>query len=293
LQQNTSLLRLAVQKSGRLTEDTLLLLEQCGIQLQKNTKHGALRMPSPNFPIEILLLRDDDIPDYVQSGVANAGIIGNNVLQEFQADNTWNIFPLDYGRCRLSIAIAREMEYTDIYWLDNKRIATSYPNILGKYLKDKEINSEIHILGGSVEIAPGLGLSDAICDIVSSGSTLLANGLKEVECIMESQAVLCSLPNNPPQIQWLLEQLEYRIQSVLRARGMKYLLLNAPAESLDQINQLLPFSTSPTIMPLARKDWCAVHTIVPGNTDFWQLTHALQKAGAQGIVLLPIEQSFG
>ncbi|MEQ8546649.1 MAG: ATP phosphoribosyltransferase [Cyclobacteriaceae bacterium] len=279
-------LKVAVQKSGRLSEDSLKLFKECGIKFNNGAK--KLKAHSSNFPIEFLFLRDDDIPGYVEDGIADLGIIGENVHLE-KEKSADVIKKLGFSKCRLSLAVPRELNYTGLAYFEGKSLATSYPVILGNYLKENGITSDIHEISGSVEIAPGIGLAEGICDIVSSGSTLLSNGLKEVETVMKSEAVLISSKTLTDEKKSLVDQLLFRIDAVLEGRNNKYVLLNAPKDSLDQIIELLPGMRSPTVLPLAEEGWCSVHSVI--NEDyFWESIEKLRKAGAQGILVVPIEK---
>ncbi|NML23375.1 ATP phosphoribosyltransferase [Pseudoflavitalea sp. G-6-1-2] len=279
-------LRIAIQKSGRLYEDSVQLLKECGIDL-RNVK-DRLKTESDNFPLEVFFLRDDDIPQYVEDGVADIGIVGENVLLE-KNKQAVVVEKLGFGKCRLSVAIPRAMEYEGVKSLQGKRIATSYPFLVNKYLTDNGVQAEMHEISGSVEIAPGIGLADVVADLVSSGSTLFMNGLKEVESILQSQAVL--VKNNslaPAQLQ-LLDKLLFRIRAVKKAKRNKYVLLNAPNEKLKDIISLLPGMRSPTVLPLAEPGWSSVHSVLSEDT-FWDIIEALKSAGAEGILVVPIEK---
>lgn len=281
-----SKLRLAIQKSGRLHEDSMRLLKECGIDVSNGV--NKLKAEATNFPIELFFLRDDDIPQYVEDGVADIGFVGENVV--FEKNKKVNIVEkLGFGKCRLSMAVQRNEHYADASFLQNKKIATSYPVIVGNFLKAKGIEAEIHEISGSVEIAPGIGLADAICDLVSSGSTLFMNGLKEVEVIFESQAVLIKQSGLNSAQQQLLDRLVFRIQSVKKAKNNKYILLNAPNNQLDAIINLLPGMKSPTVLPLATEGWSSVHSVLNEN-DFWNIIEQLKAAGAEGILVVPIEK---
>lgn len=280
------LLRIAVQKSGRLSEDSLSLIKECGINYSKSG--GSLKAIAYNFPIEFLYLRDDDIPGYVADGVADIGIVGENVAAE-KGKDVAQILKLGFSKCRLSIGVPKEMDYKGVSDLDGKSIATSYPKLLGDYLKAKGVKSEIHEISGSVEIAPGIGLAEGICDLVSSGATLISNGLKEAEVIFKSEAVLIGNQNIAPSKQAILDKLLFRINAVLRARNTKYIALNAPNEKIDKITSLLPGVKSPSITPLARAGWSSISSVVNEN-DFWDVIDTLQEAGAEGIIVLPIEK---
>lgn len=279
-------LRLAIQKRGRLHDDSMKLLKECGIDISNGV--NKLKAEATNFPIEVFFLRDDDIPQYVEDGVADIGFVGENVI--FEKNKQVTIAEkLGFGKCRLSIAIPKGQDYPSPQYLQGKKIATSYPVIVNNYLQSQGVNAEIHEISGSVEIAPGIGLADAICDLVSSGSTLFMNGLKEVEVIFESQAVLIKQAAlNPTQVQ-LLERLIFRIQSVKKAKNNKYILLNAPNEKLNDIISLLPGMKSPTVLPLATEGWSSVHSVLNEN-DFWNIIEQLKEAGAEGILVVPIEK---
>jgi len=279
-------LKVAIQKSGRLSEDSLKLFKECGIKFNNGAK--KLKAHSHNFPIEFLFLRDDDIPGYVEDGIADVGIVGQNVQDEYQK-NIEIVKYLGFSKCRLSLAVPREADYDDITFFEGKNIATSYPNILKSYLDQKGVTAEIHTISGSVEIAPGIGLAEGICDIVSSGSTLLSNGLKEVETVMRSEAVMVADKNLSENKKKILERLIFRINSVLEGKNNKYVLLNAPNESLDQIISLLPGMRSPTVLPLAEKGWSSIHSVI-NEDDFWENIEKLREAGAEGILVVPIEK---
>ena len=279
-------LKLAIQKSGRLSEDSIKLLKDCGIDL-RNVK-DRLKTEADNFPLEVFFLRDDDIPQYVEDGVADVGFVGENVVYE-KNKKVEVVEKLGFGKCRLSIGVKRNDAYSGASYLSNKKIATSYPVLVEKFLKEKKIVAEIHEISGSVEIAPGIGLADAICDLVSSGSTLFMNGLKEVETILQSQAVLIKNKNLGDEQQKLLNKLLFRIQSVKKAKNNKYILLNAPNENLKQIISLLPGMKSPTVLPLATEGWSSVHSVLSEN-EFWDIIEQLKANGAQGILVVPIEK---
>ncbi len=279
-------LKLAIQKSGRLHDASLQLLKDCGIQVS-NGIH-KLKSEATNFPLEVFFLRDDDIPEYVQDRVADIGFVGENVVAEKQKQVITEEH-LGYGKCRLSIAIKRNENYAGPSFLVGKRIATSYPNILHEFLKRHSISAEVHEISGSVEIAPGIGLSDVICDLVSSGSTLLMNGLKEAITILESEAVMIRHNHFSAEQMALLQKLLFRIRAVKKAANNKYILLNAPNEKLDQIISLLPGMKSPTLLPLADKGWSSVHSVLNEN-DFWEIIEQLKAAGAEGILVVPIEK---
>lgn len=281
----TPKLKLAIQKSGRLTEKSTELLKQCGIQLSNGVR---LRDEAANFPLEVLYLRDDDIPQYVHEGVAHIGIAGLNVVQE-KGLAVRTLMPLGYGRCRLSIAVRREVPYNGVTSLQGTAIATSYPRVTERYLKEKGVDARIEFISGSVEIAPGIGLADAICDLVSTGSTLLANGLREAEVILRSEAILIANNDLDPSLQAITDRLLFRIQAVQNAARHKYILLNAPNERLDNIAALLPGVNSPTVMPLARPGWSSLHSVV-AEDEFWEVIDRLRDAGAEGILVCPIEK---
>jgi len=263
-----TLLRIAIQKSGRLQEDSLQLLSESGLSFSNG--RDQLKAQARNFPTEILFLRDDDIPQYVEDKVADVGIVGENIFTEKQKKNDL-IKRLDFAKCRLSIAIPRSDAYESIQSLQGKNIATSYPNIVQKFLDKNNVKAGIHEISGSVEIAPGIGLADAICDIVSTGSTLLSNGLKEVDVVMQSEAVLIATPQLAP------------------AKNSKYILLNCPNESISRITDIIPGMKSPTIMPLGRNGWSSLHSVVNEN-DFWEKIDQLKSLGAEGILVIPIEK---
>lgn len=278
-------LRLCIQKGGRLSEKSLALLNQCGVAVANG---GSLKAEARHYPMEVLFLRDDDIPQAVQDGVADAGILGENVALESGKD-VEIVEKLGFGRCRLSLAVRREESYEDTTWFEGKRIATTYPRIVESYLKEKGVSAAIEKINGSVEIAPSIGLADGICDIVSTGSTLLSNGLKEVETIMRSEAVLVKHKDLESQKAKYLENLVFRIQSVLRASEFKYILLNAPNEALEGIMQELPGMNSPTILPLAKEGWSSLHSVIRED-DFWERIGRLKDLGAEGILVCPIEK---
>jgi ATP phosphoribosyltransferase len=280
------LLRMAVQKSGRLSEDSLALFKACGIKFENGS--GKLKSVSSNFPIEFLFLRDDDIPGYVEDGVADLGVIGQNVLVESEK-NVLEIKELGFSKCRLSLAIPRGEKYSSITELEGKNIATSYPNILGNYLKGKGVSADIHEISGSVEIAPSIGLAEAICDIVSTGGTLLSNGLKEVETVFKSEAVLISHKNLSKEKQAILDLLTFRIDAVQRAKNSKYVVLNTKNENIAAITAMLPGMKAPSVLPLATEGWSSMHSVITEN-DFWQNIEKLRAAGAEGILVMPIEK---
>ncbi len=280
------MLRIAVQSKGRLFEDTMALFAEADIKL--STSKCTLLTQSSNFPIEVLFLRDDDIPQSVASGVADLGIVGENEFVE-RAEKADLIYRLGFSKCRLSLAIHKEEEYSGPSWFNGKKIATSYPGILQNYLKEQGIKSDIHVITGSVEIAPGIGLSDAIFDIVSSGSTLISNNLKEVEVVMKSEALLIGNPNLTPEKKEILNEFLFRIEAVKAAEDKKYVLMNAPTDKVKEITAVLPGIKSPTIMPLATEGWSSVHTVIDQEC-FWEIIGKLKALGAQGILVLPIEK---
>ena len=280
------MLRIAIQKSGRLYEDSVQLLKECGIDL-RNVK-DRLRTVSENFPLEVFFLRDDDIPEYVEDGVADIGIVGQNVLfEKGRIVNT--VESLGFGKCRLSIAVPKTLDYSGVRDLEGKRIATSYPALVKSYLAENEVNATIHEISGSVEIAPGIGLSDAVADLVSSGGTLFMNGLKEAEVILESQAVMIAHKNLNPEQLVILDKLLFRIRAVKKAKKTKYILLNAPNNQLDKIIAILPGMRSPTVLPLAQSGWSSVHSVL-SEDEFWDRIEQLKEAGAEGILVVPIEK---
>jgi ATP phosphoribosyltransferase len=279
-------LRIAIQKSGRLHEDSIKLLKECGIDI--NNGVNKLKTEASNFPLEVFFLRDDDIPQYVEDGIADIGMVGENVVLEKQR-SVKTAAKLGFGKCRLSLAVPKAVEYNGVKDMDKLRIATSYPVILENFLKEHGISADIHEISGSVEIAPGIGLADAICDLVSSGSTLFMNGLKEVEVILKSESVLITNNNLNAEQQALLEKLLFRIQAVKKAKNNKYVLLNAPNDNLEKIISLLPGMKSPTVLPLAEKGWSSVHSVL-NEDDFWDIIESLKAAGAQGILVVPIEK---
>ena len=279
-------LKIALQKKGRLSEKSIDLIRECGIELTNGAR--KLLSVSGNFPVELMYLRDDDIPGYVADGVADIGIVGENVVEEEQPE-VIVLEKLGFAKCRMSLALPKSENYKDLSCLENKKIATSYPSILNNYFQQQNINAEIHQISGSVEIAPAIGLADGIFDIVSSGSTLISNGLKEVETVMNSQAILIANKNLPPEKRAITDRLIFRIRSSKQSKNNKYILLNAPNEKLDDIINLIPGMKSPTIMPLADKDWSSLHSVLNEN-DFWEVIDQLKAYGAQGILVIPIEK---
>lgn len=279
-------LRIAIQKSGRLNEDSLKIIKDCGISIDNGK--DQLKASARNFPLEVFYLRNGDIPQYLRDGVVDIAIIGENVLIEKGEDIQFTQ-RLGFSKCKVSLAIPKGKEYTGMSYFENKRIATSYPNTVKKYLSEKGINPDIHVINGSVEIAPNIGLADGICDIVSSGSTLFKNNLKEVEVLLKSEAVLAVSPQITEERQAILDKLEFRIQSVLRGRDSKYVLLNAPNDKLQNILDALPGMRSPTVLPLAEEGWSSVHSVIDKN-EFWEIIDELKQRGAEGILVCPIEK---
>jgi ATP phosphoribosyltransferase len=280
------MLRIAVQAKGRLFEETMLLLTESGIKLESGKR--LLLLPAKNFPLEVLFLRDDDIPQSVADGAADIGIVGENEYAE-KKKNAILTKRLGFSKCRLSLAIPKEIDYKDINWFNGKVIATSYPEILNDFLKEKNVKADIHIITGSVEIAPSIGLADAIFDIVSSGSTLVTNHLKEVEVLMHSEALLISNPNITPEKQAILDELLFRIEAVQIAEGKKYVLMNVPTDNINKIIEVLPGMKSPTIMPLAKEGWNSLHAVID-EKRFWDIIGKLKALGAEGILVIPIEK---
>jgi len=279
-------LKLAVQKSGRLHDDSMQLLADCGIDVR--TGKNQLKAVATHFPMEVYFLRDDDIPQYVEDGVAHIGIVGENVLGEKKRDVSV-VEALGFGKCRLSIAVSKGEEYKSSSFLQGKKIATSYPKLTQAFLDRQGVQAEIHEISGSVELAPGIGLADAVCDLVSSGSTLFMNGLKEAEVILNSEAVVIQAPSLGEGQRVLLERLLFRIRAVKKAKNNKYVLLNAPNDQLQTIFALLPGMKSPTVLPLAEEGWSSVHSVL-NEDEFWDKIEALKRAGAQGILVVPIEK---
>jgi ATP phosphoribosyltransferase len=283
---STTTIRIAVQKSGRLSDDSLKLFKECGIKFESGS--SKLRSISSNFPIEFLFLRDDDIPGYVEDGVADLGVIGLNVLME-HTKKVDIVKELGFSKCRLSLAIPRSEKYTDLSYFEGKSIATSYPNLTSQFLQANRVKAETHEISGSVEIAPSIGLAEAICDIVSTGGTLLSNGLKEVATVFQSQAVMISNSSLTAEKQALLAKLLFRIDSVQRGQNAKYVVLNVQEENIQKVTALLPGMKSPSILPLAEKGWFSLHSVIEEN-DFWNIIENLRDAGAESILVLPIEK---
>ena len=280
------LLRIAVQAKGRLFEETMALLEESDIKL--STTKRTLLVQSSNFPVEVLFLRDDDIPQSVATGVADLGIVGENEFVE-KGEDAEVIKRLGFSKCRLSLAMPKDVDYPGVEWFNGKKIATSYPVILENYMKTKGVNAEVHVITGSVEVAPGIGLADAIFDIVSSGSTLVSNRLKEVEVVMKSEALLIGNKNMCDEKKEILNELLFRMNAVKTAEDKKYVLMNAPKDKLEEIVAVLPGIKSPTVMPLAQEGWCSVHTVLD-EKRFWEIIGKLKALGAEGILVLPIEK---
>ena len=286
LKNKMSKIKIAVQKSGRLNEDSLKLLKDCGISIDNGK--DQLKAQSSNFPMEVLYLRNGDIPQYLRDGVVDIAIIGENVLIEKGSD-IGIAERLGFSKCRVSIAVPKETNYNSIKDLDGMRIATSYPNTVKQYFSKFNITPDIHVINGSVEIAPNIGLADAICDIVSSGSTLFKNNLKEVEKMLVSEAVLAVSPNISSENQEILNKLQFRIQAVLKGRKSKYVLMNAPNDKIEAITKILPGMRSPTVLPLAEEGWSSIHTVIEKNS-FWEVIDELKALGAEGLLVVPIEK---
>lgn len=280
------MLRIAVQSKGRLFEDTMNLLKETGIKIGSSKR--TLLVQSSNFPLEVLFLRDDDIPQTVADGVADVGIVGENEFVE-RNENADIVKRLGFSKCRISLAIPKVVDYPGVEWFNGKKIATSYPNILRRFLADNNVKTDIHVIQGSVEIAPGIGLADGIFDIVSSGSTLVSNNLKEVEVVMQSEALLIGNKNLSDDKKAILDDLLFRVESVLIADDKKYVRMNAPKANLDEIVKVLPGLKSPTIIPLADPEWCSVHAVLD-EKHFWEIVGQLKALGAEGILVTPIEK---
>ena len=280
------MIKIAIQKSGRLNIDSLEILKKCGISIDNGK--DQLKAAARNFPLEVLYLRNGDIPQYLRDGVVDLAIIGENLIHE-KGKGIETIERLGFSKCRVSIALPKEVEFNNIKELDGKRIATSYPNTVKRFFEENGIAADIHIINGSVEIAPNIGLADAICDIVSSGSTLFKNNLKEVVKIMESEAVLVQAPNLSSEKNELIEKLRFRLRAVLRAKKSKYILLNAPNDKIEQIRNILPVLKSPTVLPLSQKGWSSLHSVIDEGS-FWDVIDALKDAGAEDILVCPIEK---
>ena len=280
------MLRIAVQTKGRLHEETMSLLQEAGIKLSAAKR--SLLVPSKTFPVELLFLRDDDIPQAVADGVADVGIVGENEYME-KKQPAELLKRLGFSKCRISLAIPKEIDYPGLNWFSGKKIATSYPEILSDFLKKNAIKADIHVISGSVEIAPGIGLANAIFDIVSSGSTLISNHLMEVETVMQSEAVLIVGKNLNKEKKEILKELIFRIEAVQTAEDKKYILLNAPNKNLDEIFSILPGMKSPTVLPLAQEGWSSIHSVID-EKRFWEIIGKLKAAGAEGILIIPIEK---
>lgn len=280
------MLRIAVQSKGRLFEDTMALLAEAGIKVSSSKR--TLLVQSSNFPVEILYLRDDDIPQSVATGVADLGIVGQNEFEERQEDAEV-IRPLGFSKCRLSLAIPKAVNYTGLKWFEGKKIATSYPGILRRFMQKNHIAADIHVITGSVEISPGIGLADAIFDIVSSGSTLVSNNLSEVEVVMRSEALLIGNKDMTDEKKAVLDELLFRIEAVKNAEDKKYVLMNVPTDKVKEVVDILPGAKSPTVMPLATEGWSSVHTVID-EKRFWEIIRQLKDLGAQGILVVPIEK---
>jgi len=281
-----SKLKIAIQKSGRLNQDSLKLLKDCGISIDNGK--DQLKVTTPNFPLEILYLRNADIPQYLEDGVVDVAIIGENLLIEKQK-NIEIIERLGFSKCRVSLAVPKEIDYDSINYFEGRKIATSYPNTLLNYLKKNDVNAEIHAISGSVEIAPNIGLADGICDIVSSGSTLFKNGLKEIQVMLRSEAVLGKSPKIEVEQKQILDKLLFRMKAVLRAKNTKYVLMNLPNTKIEKVSQILPVLKSPTILPLAKEGWSSLHTVID-EAKFWDVIDELKTAGAEGILIVPIDK---
>jgi len=281
-----SKLKIAIQKSGRLNQDSLQLLKDCGISIDNGK--DQLKVTAPNFPLEILYLRNADIPQYLEDGVVDVAIIGENLLIEKQK-NIEIIQRLGFSKCRVSLAIPKEIEYDSITYFEGKKIATSYPNTLLNFLNKNDVNAEIHAISGSVEIAPNIGLADGICDIVSSGSTLFKNGLKEIQVMLRSEAVLAKSPNIGLKQKEILDKLLFRMKAVLKAKNTKYILMNLPNTKIEEVSRILPVLKSPTVLPLAKEGWSSLHSVID-ETKFWDVIDELKNAGAEGILIVPIDK---
>jgi len=280
------MIRIAIQKSGRLNIDSMALLKSCGISIDNGK--DQLKAAARNFPMEVFFLRNGDIPQYLRDGVVDLAIVGSNLLVE-KGKELEIIEPLGFSKCRVSIAIPKGIPFAGVSDLANKKIATSYPNTVNQFLEKKGIQADIHVISGSVEIAPNIGLADAICDIVSSGSTLFKNNLNEVIEILKSEAVLVQAPNVTSEQQLLIDKLRFRVQAVLRAKQSRYILLNVPNEQIDAVSAILPVLKSPTVLPLAQEGWSSIHSVI-NSGDFWEVIDQLKAAGAEDILVCPIEK---
>lgn len=281
-----SILKIAIQKSGRLHEDSLKLLKDCGIKVENGK--DQLKVSVPNFPIEVLYLRNSDIPQYLEDGVVDIAIVGENLLIEKQK-KVEIVSKLGFSKCNVSLAVPKEIEDNSLSYFEGKRIATSYPNTLNTFLKANNISSDIHIISGSVEIAPNIGLADGICDIVSSGSTLFKNGLRETQVILTSEAVLAKSLLLTSEKQQILNKLVFRMEAVLRAKNTKYILMNVPNDKIEEVSAILPVLKSPTLLPLAEEGWSSLHSVIDEST-FWNVIDELKDAGAEGILIVPIDK---
>jgi ATP phosphoribosyltransferase len=281
-----SRLKIAIQKSGRLNEESLQLLKNCGISV--NNGKDQLKVSVSNFPIEILYLRNSDIPQYIEDGVADIGIIGENLLIEKEKE-VEIIQRLGFSKCKVCLAVPKEVEDDSLQFFEGKKIATSYPNTLSRFLEKNNINAEIHTISGSVEIAPNIGLSDGICDIVSSGSTLFKNGLRQTQVILRSEAVLVKSLNLSEEKEAIIDRLLFRMKAVIRAKNSKYILMNVPESKIEAVTKILPVLKSPTILPLAEKGWCSLHSVIDEN-KFWEVIDELKLAGAVDILIVPIDK---
>ncbi|MBU2922086.1 ATP phosphoribosyltransferase [Winogradskyella psychrotolerans] len=281
-----SKLKIAIQKSGRLNQDSLELLKDCGIKIDNGK--DQLKVSARNFPLEVLYLRNSDIPQYIEDGVVDIAIIGENILIEKQKQAEV-VEKLGFAKCRVSLAVPKRIEIDEAAYFNGKKIATSYPNTLQTYLKKNNIEADIHVISGSVEIAPNIGLADGVCDIVSSGSTLFKNGLRETQVILKSEAVLAKNRNLNAEKEAILEKLIFRIQAVLRAKNSRYVLMNVPTSKIDEVTAILPVLRSPTILPLAQEGWSSLHSVIE-EEKFWNNIDALKNAGAEGILVVPIDK---
>ncbi|MCV9388027.1 ATP phosphoribosyltransferase [Reichenbachiella ulvae] len=281
-----SKLKIAVQKSGRLNDESIDLLKSCGIHIDNGK--DQLKASASNFPLDVLYLRNGDIPQYVEDGVADIAIVGENLLEETENDIE-TVRQLGFSKCKLSLAVPKEVDYPGVEFFEGKKIATSYPNTLKKFLAKNKVNADIHVIKGSVEIAPNIGLAEGICDLVSSGSTLFKNGLKETDLILKSQAVLVKNKNLTVEQEELLDTLLFRLDAVQKGKKSKYALMNVPNDKIEQVIQLLPGMRSPTVLPLAEEGWSSVHTVI-GEGEFWEIIDQLKAAGAEGILIVPIEK---
>ena len=281
-----SKLKIAIQKSGRLHEDSLKLLKSCGIKIDNGK--DQLKVEVPNFPLEIIYLRNSDIPQYLEDGVVDIAIVGENLLIE-KNKKVQILEKLGFSKCRVSLAVPKEIEISDASYFNGKKIATSYPNTIKKYFNERNIKVDVHVISGSVEIAPNIGLADGICDVVSSGSTLFKNGLKETDIVLKSEAVLASSFNLSIQKQKILDQLIFRIKAVLRAKNSKYILMNLPSDKIREVSSILPVLKSPTILPLAKNGWSSLHSVIDED-KFWEVIDELKAAGAEGILVAPIDK---